>query len=112
MRQFTHSETTHLTRYWCRTLGIRDEDLTRHPQIDDVIILIKFINEFEQDFKARHRLQIYMMWDSCYKNRRPLGNHDLEQLLGIGKRMQYVRQQKAATKQQARNKIKALRTLT
>jgi hypothetical protein len=108
-RQFTHEEVEHLTRYWCRTQGIHYQDLQAHPQIDDVIILIKFIEEYQKEFKAKHRVQVYLLWDSCYKKRRPLKKKHLNQLLGIGERINYVRNLRLQARDLARQKIKATR---
>jgi hypothetical protein len=98
-----------VTRYWCRTQGIYYQDLTDHPQIDDVILLVNFIEEYQKDFKAKHRVQIYLYWDWCYKNRRPLQKKQLKDLLGIGERINYIRNLKQKKLNQSRQKIKATR---
>jgi hypothetical protein len=98
-----------LANFWCRTQGIRYCDLLQHPQIDDAIILIKFINEYQKEFKAKHRVQIYLYWDWCYKNRRPLQKKQLKDLLGIGERINYIRNLKQKKLNQSRQKIKATR---
>jgi hypothetical protein len=108
-RQFTDRELEHLTNYWCKTLGIHSQDLTRHHCIDDVILLIKFIDEYSQEFKAKHRVQIHIMWDLCYNKQKSLTNHQLKQLLGIGNKLEHIRSIKAASNNQSRQKIKALR---
>jgi len=107
-RQFTHQELEHLTRYWCRTLGIHDKDLLTHPQIDDVILLIKFIDEFGKDLRPKQRVETYLIWDSCYKKRRPLGKKYLKALNHIGNQILYIRNEKQKHKQKLRQKIKAL----
>jgi len=111
-RQFTHEELEHLTRYWCRTQGIHYQDLQDHPQIDDVIVLVKFIDEYQKEFKAKQRLQVYLLWDSCYKKRRPLKKKHLNQLLGIGERINYIRRLKLEARDVIRQKIKARRQIT
>lgn len=108
-RQFTHQELEHLTRYWCRTQGIHYQDLLEHPQIDDVIILIKFIEEYQREFKAKQRVNVYLLWDNCYKKRRPLKKKHLGQLLNIGQRINYIRNLRLEAQNLARQKIKALR---
>ena len=36
-------EASQFIGYWAKTKGIKQADLTQHPQIDDIIILIKYI---------------------------------------------------------------------
>lgn len=111
MRAFTENEVLHLTNYWCRTLGIHSEDLTRHPQIDDIVLLIKFIQDYQKEFKPKQRVEVYMMWDSCYNKRKPLKTKYLKALLRIGESLNHIRNLKAEHKLKTRQKIKALRTL-
>ena len=110
-RQFSHSELEPLTNYWCKTLGIKANDLTQHPQIDDVILLIKFINEYEKEFTPKQRVYVYIMWDSCYIKYKPLSEKYLKALTKLIHRLQQVRNLKTKHKQKARQKIKALRTI-
>lgn len=98
-----------LTNYWCRTLGIHNKDLDTHPQIDDVIILIKFIKEYQKEFKAKQTVEIYMMWNSCYNKRKPLKIKYLKALLRIGENLNHIRNLKAKARSQATQRIKALR---
>ena len=108
-RQFTHQELEHLTRYWCRTLGIHSKDLEAHPQIDDVIILIKFIDEFGKELKPNQRVKTYLIWDYCYKQRHSLTKKYLNTLNRIGNQILFIRNEKLKHKQKQRQKIKALR---
>jgi GTPase involved in cell partitioning and DNA repair len=108
MRSFSHGELEHLTNYWCKTLGIKAEDLTRHPQIDDVILLIKFIQEYEKELTPKQRVYVYIMWDWCYKKYNPLSKKYLKALTKIIHRLQQVRNLKATASKKARQKIKAL----
>lgn len=101
-----------VTNYWCRTKGIHSKDLEKHPQIDDVILLIKFIEEYQKEFKAKQRLEVYLIWHSCYNNKKPLGKKYLKALLHIGQSLNHIRNLKAQHKQKARQKIKALRKQT
>jgi hypothetical protein len=98
-----------LANYWCRTQGIRYCDLLQHPQIDDAIILIKFINEYQKEFKAKQRVEVYIYWDWCYTKRRPLKAKHLKSILAIGNKLEHIRAIKARVKAQARQQIKALR---
>lgn len=98
-----------VTNYWCRTLGIHYQDLTSHPHIDDVILLIKFIQEYQKEFKAKQRVEVHLIWHSCYNNKKPLGKKYLKALQHIGNKIHQVRNYRAKATQQARQKIKALR---
>lgn len=112
MKQFSHSELEHLTNYWCRTLDIHSKDLTEHPQIDDVILLIKFIKEFLQELRSNYRIQVYIIWDWVYQQRRPITKKYLKKLNRIGNcvlKNRYFKQKEMANQ---RKKIKAItRTL-
>ena len=98
-----------LANYWCRTLGIHYCDLLQHPQIDDAILLIKFIGEYQKEFKAKQRVEVYIYWDWCYNKRRPLKAKHLKNILAIGNKLEHIRNIKAKAKSQARQQIKALR---
>ena len=98
-----------VTNYWCRTQGIHYQDLTTHPQIDDVIMLIKFIEEYQRDFTAKQRVELHLIWHSCYNNKKPLGKRYLKALTHIGQRITQIRHHKAQYLVKARERIKALR---
>ena len=92
-----------LTNYWCRTLGIHSKDLgcgvkhtdkgiiidnqASHPQIDDVILMIKFIKEFRKYFNNDDRIASFVIWDWCYTKRLPLKKRHFKRLLNIGNRI-------------------------
>ena len=109
MKSFSSNELQHITNYWCRTVGIHYADLLQHPQIDDAIILIKFINEYQKEFKAKQRIEVYIYWDWCYTKRRPLKQRHLKNILHIGNRLEHIRAIKAKARSQTRQRIKALR---
>ena len=98
-----------VANYWCRTKGIHYQDLTQHRQIDDVVILVNFIEEYQKDFTAKQRVELHLIWHSCYTNNKPLGTKYLKALLHVGERINHIRNSKAKAKQKARAKIKALR---
>jgi hypothetical protein len=100
-----------VTNYWCRTIGIRSEDLTTHPQIDDVVLLVKFIQEYHSEFSNKQRMSVYIIWDSCYYKRKPLGKKYLKALQQLGEKLNHIRNLKAQHKQTLRQKIKSLRTI-
>ena len=112
-----------VTNYWVRTLGIHSRDLgcgyqrtaegkikdnqASHPQIDDVIILIKFIQEYQRDFTAKQRVYVYIMWDWCYIKRRPLTKKYLKALEKTIYVIRHTRNLKAQAHKQSRQRLKA-----
>jgi hypothetical protein len=109
VRQFTHEEVEHLTRYWCRTLGIHSKDLEAHPQIDDVILLIKFRNEFFKEMNKHQRKSWECFWQWAYKLKRPSRQKHLEKLEKIASEIQNNRLYKQIIRQAQREKIQSLR---
>jgi len=107
--QYRTLEHHQILGYWCRTLGIKLQDLDRHPQIDDVILLIKFIQEYGKEFTPKQRIEVYLIWDSCYVKGRPLCKKYLKALNKLIHRLLQVRNIKARALSQARQKIKALK---
>lgn len=108
-RQFTHQEIEHLTRYWCRTLGIHDKDLLTHPQINDLIILINFRNEFWKEMNKHQRKSWECCWQWAYKLKRSSRQKHLVKLEKIGCEIENNRLYKKIVKQAQREKIKTLR---
>ena len=98
-----------VTNYWCRTLGIHNKDLHTHPQIDDVILLIKFIQEYEKEFTPKQRIHVYVIWDWCYTKRQVHTKKYLKALEKIIYRLHQVRKYKSQATARARKKIKAYR---
>jgi hypothetical protein len=124
--QQSHSTVTvlDLTNYWCKTLGIQSKDLgcgvrhtdkgiqidnqTSHPQIDDVILLIKFIKEFNSFFNNDDRIAVHVIWTWCYSQKLPLKKRHFKRLLNIGTRARRKRFFKQAQLDTARQKIRTL----
>lgn len=103
----SQSEITHYTNLWCRSKGISSDDLTRHPQIDDIILLLRIKDEFGAEFTKSEQAIWGQKWGWCYNRKFALKNKyrlKLEQLcLTILARRQ--------AKQKAINKIKQLRQI-
>lgn len=79
----SNSEKTHYTNLWCCSIGIKSRDLTNHPQIDDVIILVKFHQEcwFDMDQEQRGVWAAYWSW--TYHKQFPLKAKHLKKLANI-----------------------------
>ena len=68
----TQSELAHYTNLWCKSKGISSRDLTLHPRIDDIILLLAFreamwskLNKAEQGCWSGY-------WSSIYHKRNKL----------------------------------------
>jgi hypothetical protein len=109
-RQFTHEELDHLTNYWCRTLGIHSIDLTKHPQIDDVIILVKVLQEYLKELTASKRIHIYILWDWVYRQKKALTKRQCKQLTRLIHQLENIRHHRKRNQEKLRQKIKSKRT--
>lgn len=112
-----------VTDYWARTLGIHSRDLgcghrvndqgrvvdnqASHPQMDDVVILIKFIQEYQRDFSAKQRVAVYVMWDWCYCQRRPLTRQYLKAIERTIYRIRHIRNLRAQATRRSTARLKA-----
>lgn len=74
------SELEHYTNYWCKSKGISSKDLTEHPRIDDIILLLAFreamwikLNKAEQGCWSGY-------WSSIYHKRNRLKGKALKKL--------------------------------
>ena len=76
-------ETEQLTGYWIKRHGISKKDLDTHPQIDDVLFLIKFRAEF-WDMNNQFKKLFDNAWNWVYKNQLPLKKNHLNNLKKIG----------------------------
>jgi hypothetical protein len=101
-----------VTNYWCRTLGIHNTDLHTHPQMDDVVLLVKFIQEYQKEFTPKQRIQLYIIWDWCYNKRKPLTRKYLKALEKIIYMIRHIRNLKAKSIKKSRRKIKAINQQT
>jgi hypothetical protein len=123
----SHSPVTvqDLTNYWCRTLGIHSKDLgcgikftntgieldsqSTHAQIDDVIVLIKFLQEYLNELPNSHRIRLHTLWHWVYTEKKTLTKRNHRQLKRLTRQLENRRFQKQQAKQKAREKIKALK---
>ena len=72
-------EQEQLVGYWIKRFGISRKDLTCHPQIDDVIFLLKFRDEF-QDMNNFRKKQFQKIWSWVYSGKYALKAKHLRQL--------------------------------
>lgn len=105
----TRQELNYEISSWCRKKGIRYGELDTHPQIDDVIILIKFKDEMWNDMDASERGIWGRYWNFVYNHKLPLKQAYLDKLLVITNSVIFKRQKQAlrlATIQALRKKLK------
>jgi len=76
-------EQEQLVGYWIKRHGISKKDLDTHPQIDDVMFLIKFRAEF-WDMNNQFKKLFDNAWNWVYNNKLPLKNNHLNNLKKIG----------------------------
>jgi hypothetical protein len=76
----TNREKAHYTNWWCRTIGIRSKDIDSHPQIDDVILLIRWHRECWLDSTKPQRGIWCGYWSAVYHKQLPLKAKALKKL--------------------------------
>jgi hypothetical protein len=122
------SEKIHYTNLWCKELGIKSADLgcqyrvgedgkvykevQAHPQIDDVIILVKFLQEYLNELAPSSRVYLHIMWNWVYTQRKPLTKRYLKHLGKLAIRLNNIRYNKNKRIERARKKIKAIKNPT
>jgi hypothetical protein len=99
-------EQEQLIGYWIKSYGITKKDLDNHPQIDDLMLLIKFRAEF-WDMNKTLKKKFDRSWDWVYNHRMSLKKNHLNNLSQIGKiilRWRNTRQEKTQLIQAFRQK--------
>ena len=76
----TNREKAHYTNWWCRSIGIRSNDIDSHPQIDDVILLIRWHQECWLDSSKIERGIWSGYWSAVYHKQLPLKAKALKKL--------------------------------
>lgn len=93
---------------WCQSQGITPTDLTDHPQIDTVVLLIQYIQEFQEDFNQQARQNFDAVWHWVYTQRLPIKRRHRQRLINQAQGIILRRQRIQA----ARTRIKAQRETT
>jgi len=62
----------HLTNLFCAKRGITADDLARHKQIDDVMLMLHINDEFKSDFNLSEQATWGALWDWTYHKQYPL----------------------------------------
>ena len=105
METLTKKELEHFTNMWCRQNGIKQRDLTNHVNIDDVILLVNFRNEFWQDLTKIEQATWSGFWSIIYHRQFNLKAKHLAKLENMAQSAVFQRQKQ----QQRQGKIQALR---
>lgn len=91
-------EKEHYTNLWCREKGIHASDLEKHPQADDVVLLIKFREQLWNDMEKSEQGVWAALWSWTYTRSLSLKKKHLEKLELIGNSVDF-RQQKQLQRQ-------------
>ena len=93
------------TNYWCKTKGISKKDLESHPQIDDVILMLRFRDSLWSNMNASEQGIWAAYWSRVYHKRRALHNKALKKL----EQITITATDRLLQLQNQRQRIKALR---
>lgn len=109
-KQFFQSvEQEQLVGYWISRYGISKKDLDTHPQIDDLMLLIRWKAEFYKTGTAKHKKFFDNTWNWVYNNKLPLKAKQLRTLAYYTEGNIRHRQNLLNTQAEKRQKIQALR---
>lgn len=92
-------EQEQLVGYWAKTIGLSKKTIDTHPQIDDIILLRQFRQEF-WDLPNFWRTQYDKIYSYVYKGRFPLTKAHLRQLTRIARGMIKWRKKRTPLKTQ------------
>lgn len=75
-----HLEQEQLVGYWVAKLGLKARDLTRHPQIDDVMLLVKIRDCHWQYFNSSEQALWGAVWKLTYHNQHRINKKNITKL--------------------------------
>lgn len=93
------------TNYWCRSKGISKKDLETHPQIDDVILMLRFRDSLWTILNQSEQAVWGAYWNTVYHKRRCLHKKALNKL----EQITITATDRLLQLQNQRSRIKALR---
>jgi len=102
-------EASQFCGYWSRTKGISQRDLTYHPQIDDVILLIKWRDDCWHRLNNPERSVWAAYWSWVYKQQYSLKSKHLDKLELIYIKSKDRHLKKLLEQAEQRQRIKALK---
>lgn len=80
IQRLKDTEQEQLVGYWIKRYGISKRDLDSHPQIDDLMLLIRWKAEFYYEGKAKHKSFFDNTWNWVYQGKLPLKAKQLRTL--------------------------------
>lgn len=83
IQQSQAHEQEQLVGYWVKRFGINRKDLTEHPQIDDIMLLIQFSREFP-DMNNYQQERFDRVWRWVYHHTLPLKAKHYQSLYRTG----------------------------
>lgn len=81
-----------LIGYWAKTRGITLKDIEKHPQIEDVILLLNYKDTFGYYFTKSEASTWGALWSRAYHKKRSIKPQYLEKLAQIGTRIKTQRE--------------------
>jgi hypothetical protein len=97
-----------LIKRWIKKKGISFEDLDRHPQIDDVILMLK-VRELKDSMNSSEIARWGAIWNTVYYKKRALNSKNLTKIQNIVVEAQQRHNYKQQQYQAQLNKIKEMR---
>lgn len=102
-------EASQFLGYWARTKGIKQQDLTQHPQIDDIILLIKYRDSIWGKLNKPEQSSWAGIWSWVYTKGYPLKKKHLKKLEQVYTTATDRHLQKLIKQAEQKQRIKALR---
>ena len=107
----SHRELQHYTNLWCRQKGIHASDLEKHPQADDVVLLIKWREEMWTKLDKSEQGFFAALWSYAYTNKCSLKQKHLTKLEKITIQATNKHLKNMIIKAQQKQKIRQLRSV-
>jgi hypothetical protein len=95
---------------WCKTRGLSLNFVLKHPHLNDVVFLIDFFQEFQQELISNKRLKgvFDAYWGISYSNKKALQSRAFQKFEQVATECLAIRHERQA----AIDKIKSLRQTT
>lgn len=103
------SELNHYTNLWCREKGIHAIDLEKHPQADDIVLMLKWREEMWHKLNKSEQAVWGAYWNHVYFKKFPLHKKALKKFEQITITASDRHLKELIIKAEQRQRIKALR---
>ena len=105
------TEVTHYTNLWCREKGIHSKDMEKHPQADDVVLLVRWREEMWQKLTKSEQSFWSALWSWTYHRKYSLKKKHLTKLEKITLQATDRHLKNIVIKAQQQQKIRQLRSV-